>query len=38
MVKANLLTFDTLWKELWGNFCGIQYHEKFPIIWSILLR
>ena len=31
--KANLLTkdFDTLWKDLWGNFCGIQYRseEKF---------
>ena len=28
--KANLLTkdFDTLWKELWGNFCGIQYRSE----------
>ena len=28
--KANLLTkdFDTLWKDLWGNFCGIQYRSE----------
>lgn len=28
--KANLLTkdFDTLWKDLWGNFCGIQYRNE----------
>ena len=28
--KANLLTkdFDTLWKDLWGNFCGIKYRSE----------
>jgi len=28
--KVNLLTkeFDVLWKELWGDYFGVQYHSE----------